>query len=519
MSFGFGNFRRCSVQEDCIRNAASNSTASEEDYELYEFALDVTLYDGVLYRWQVQDALTGRPLLECSTDVDDPIGNRDNCTEARGTPGYYCMCLPRRSSDGNGSDGDDRIGACRRVLFGLPARGKARVAVDGPMVADFEGPPFDPMLSEFRVAGFDSATVGGDSCPAARPCSSDDSADAQGESSLLEIYLFQHFFEGGVLPSLSIGLERVGANNTNASSSSSSSVVLVEAERDQPSLVYASRCVAASGCYNLTLQIPEASRNSSTDWGSAPLSVTLGGVYYAHQDVLLQGKGGEQLDPPILASYSTLIGRCTESACAPAASGDSLEYDGNGSGGEGPRPEILSVTVNARDNVPWAFSWFLFGSDGGGGVNSNAYEVTARDESQFRFGMGYPALSRYQTYVCLFPDVDDEGNTTSRLTTFAMERDVPDGVSVAVEKDGVPLPCREAVPAPLQGYSFTAEGMRSSFLLSAGSLVTAPLDGTCASNPLSAGAIAGIVIGALAGVALLVLAAARLRRRRRASKD
>jgi hypothetical protein len=89
----------------------------------------------------------------------------------------------------------------------------------------------------------------------------------------------------------------------------------------------------------------------------------------------------------------------------------------------------------------------------------------ARDESLFRFDMGYPAASRFQTYVCLPPfatggkdDGEHTTNSTNRLTTFAMGRAVPDGVAVALERDGEPLPCREPVPTTLQRLQFYVRG-------------------------------------------------------------
>jgi hypothetical protein len=505
-----------------------NASSEADSYALYEFAVDVTTDVDAVYRWQVQDAFTGRPLLECSTDANDPIGNRDNCTEAapRGNntaPGYYCACVPRRTATTTDSDSEN---ACRRVVFALPAHGAARVAVDGAEVADFAGPNrFVP--SGGIVAAFRSVTVG-DACPVPTPCFSDPSVEVEGESSFLEIYLFRDYFYTG-FNSLSIGLDSLGGgedgqpasassnNSTNASSSpSSSSLVLAEREWNEPSLMYAGRCIPMGACHNLTVRVSEAAANISSDyyWEAVPLAVTLDGVYYAHQDVLFLGRGFGKQNPQVL-SYSTMLGRCTEAACAASEGSDN---DGrNGSG-----PGIVSVTVDtlgAREDVPReSWTWFLY--DGGNGSTPTTYEILARDESQFRFGMGYPASSRFQTYVCLPPSAtgdgeDDGGNITNRLTTFAMIGDVPDGVAVALEKNGEPLTCREPVPAALLGTTFFVDGMSHSYIMSAYALVTTPLDGTCASAaPLSAGAIAGIVVGALAGVVLLAIAAAHVRRRR-----
>jgi hypothetical protein len=540
MSFGFGSGRRCSVQDDCAAannvdggtsstNSTVNASSEADSYALYEFAVDVTTVADAVYRWNVQDADTGRLLLECSTDANDPIGNRNNCTEAAGrgnnpAPGYYCACVPRRSNSNSNTDSGSE-NACRRVVFALPARGAARVAVDGAEVADFAGPPSDHLApSGVDVAAFRSVTVGDNACPAPNPCLSDPSVEVEGESSsFLEIYLFRDFFYTG-FNSLSIGLDSLGGgedgppasasnsnsnSSTNASSSpSSSSLVLAEREWNGPSLMYAGRCIPMGACHNLTVRVSEATANISSDsyWEAVPLAVTLDGVYYAHQDVYFRGRGGGKQDPQVL-SYSTMLGPCTEAACAAS--------EGNDNG-------IVSVTVDtlgAREDVPRdSWTWFLY--DGGNGSTPTTYEILARDESQFRFGMGYPASSRFQTYVCLPPsatgeDEDDGGNITNRLTTFAMIGDVPDGVAVALEKNGEPLTCREPVPAALLGTTFFVDGMSHSSIMSPYALVTTPLDGTCASAaPLSAGAIAGIVVGALAGVVLLAIAAAHVRRRR-----
>jgi hypothetical protein len=230
--------------------------------------------------------------------------------------------------------------------------------------------------------------------------------------------------------------------------------------------------------------------------------------------------GGEK---PIL-SYSTVLGSCTSSACANASANNDYGKDWSG---EPPGPGILSVTVDtqkAQEDVPPAsWSWFLYdGANNSSSIALTTARSAARDESMFRFDMGYPARSRFQAYVCLPPATggeDDGGgnttNTTARLTTFAMGR-IPDGVAVALEKNEEPLTCREPVSANLQSYPLYVWGSSYLSILDADDLVTTPLDGTCSSGtaPLSAGAIAGIVVGALAGAVLLVLAAVHLRRRR-----